>query len=275
MWGVMIVVIAVLLSVWGLHAQDRRSLSGQTVTPSFDGWYKNPDGSFGLVFGYFNRNFEEAIDVPIGPDNRLEPGPADQGQPTHFVPRRQVGAFTVKVPANWGKQTITWTLVDRGAKFAIPGYLRPEWEITPFEDPTDGAKPPKVRFAPSGPAFEGPQGATTTLTASAKQPASLSVWVEPARGGAADEAVQFRQPGTPAPRDTGPAVEWSHYRGRGDVRFDAAKPKIDAAGLATTSVTFSAPGQYMLRLLAGNAATTGCCWTNGYVTVTVESSTAK
>ena len=61
---------------------------GQTVTPAFEGWYRNQDGTYSLSFGYFNRNLEEALEIPIGPDNYMEPGPANQGQPSHFQPRR-------------------------------------------------------------------------------------------------------------------------------------------------------------------------------------------
>ncbi len=64
------------------------SARGQTVTPSFEGWYMNPDGSYTLSFGYFNRNTEERVHVPLGPNNFMEPGDSNQGQPTAFLPRR-------------------------------------------------------------------------------------------------------------------------------------------------------------------------------------------
>jgi hypothetical protein len=34
--------------------------SGQNVVPVYEGWIRNPDGSFDLVFGYFNRNFKKS-----------------------------------------------------------------------------------------------------------------------------------------------------------------------------------------------------------------------
>ena len=45
-----------------------------------------------LLLGYYNRNKTQALDIPIGPDNRIEPGGPDYGQPTHFDPagRRHV-----------------------------------------------------------------------------------------------------------------------------------------------------------------------------------------
>src|SRR5262245_9108245 len=62
---------------------------GASVTPAYEGWYPNADGSFSLLLGYYNRNTKEPLDIPIGPNNRIEPGPADQGQPTHFETGRQ------------------------------------------------------------------------------------------------------------------------------------------------------------------------------------------
>src|SRR6478735_4958458 len=94
--------------------------SGQSVTGAFEGWFANPDGTFSILFGYFNRNFKEELDIPIGPENRIEPGGPDQGQPTHFLPRRQWGVFTVTVPKDFGAKKLTWTLVANGKTTQIP-----------------------------------------------------------------------------------------------------------------------------------------------------------
>ena len=85
---------------------------GQNVAPSFEGWMPNPDGTFDIYFGYFNRNFEEHVHVPIGPDNNLQPGGPDRGQPTYFFPRRNLNIFTVTVPADFGDQELVWTLTS-------------------------------------------------------------------------------------------------------------------------------------------------------------------
>ena len=74
--------------------------SGETVTPAFEGWYENSDGTLSLSFGYFNRNVEEVLEIPVGPNNFIEPGDPDQGQPTHFQPRRHWGVFVVRVPVD-------------------------------------------------------------------------------------------------------------------------------------------------------------------------------
>lgn len=88
--------------------------SGQNVSPAFEGWEKNDDGSFNMMFGYMNRNWEEEPVVAIGPDNCISPGACDQGQPTRFLPRRNRFVFKVRVPADWGKKELIWTLTMRG-----------------------------------------------------------------------------------------------------------------------------------------------------------------
>src|ERR1700720_2744429 len=94
--------------------------SGQSVTGAYEGWFPNSDGSFSLLFGYLNRNFKQELDIPIGPENRIEPDGPDQGQPTHFLPRRQWGVFTVKVPKDFGDKKIVWTIVANGKSTSIP-----------------------------------------------------------------------------------------------------------------------------------------------------------
>ena len=79
--------------------------SGASVTGAFEGWFKNPDGSFSLLLGYFNRNTKQEIDIPIGPDNRIEPGGPDRGQPTHFLTGRQWGMFTVQGARRFRERT--------------------------------------------------------------------------------------------------------------------------------------------------------------------------
>src|SRR5258705_2980523 len=102
---------------------------GQDVVPAFEGWEKNPDGSFNMVFGYMNRNYEEEIDLPVGADNSLEPVPADQGQPTHFYVRRQQFVFKVRVPKDWGKKDLVWTLRVNGKTEKAYASLLPFQEL--------------------------------------------------------------------------------------------------------------------------------------------------
>src|SRR5262245_25361305 len=141
--------------------------SGQTVTPAYEGWYKNPDGTVSLSFGYYNRNAEEVIEVPIGPNNFIEPGEPNQGQPSEFQPRRHWGVFAVKVSASFSG-TVTWTLKYRGATYAIPATLHPNWQIDALEgEAGSGNTPPVLKFAADGPEGSGPFGITAgPMTAS-------------------------------------------------------------------------------------------------------------
>ena len=97
-----------------LSAQSLSYSRGQNISPAFEGWEQNPDGSFNMMFGYMNRNWEEELDVPVGPDNNISPGVPDQGQPTHFQPRRNRFVFKVRVPADWGTKELVWTLTTKG-----------------------------------------------------------------------------------------------------------------------------------------------------------------
>lgn len=240
--------------------QERKHASGQTVTPSFDGWFPNTDGTFSLVFGYYNRNFEEEVDAPIGTGNHVDPGPADQGQPTHFLSRRQFGAFAVTVPKDFGTKSVTWTIVTHGQALTVPGYLRPEWQINALEEITTNDKPPLVKFDAAGKAGAGPAGLVTSMKARVGQPLPIAVWATPRGGDSATES------GARAAA----SLTWSLFRGPAKPTFSDARPKSDkASGKATTTVSFSQPGDYTLRLLAGTADTTGCCWTNAYVKVAV------
>ena len=102
---------------------------GQNVAPAFEGWERNDDGSFSFLFGYMNRNWAEELDVPIGDHNAFSPGPADRGQPTHFLPRRNRFVFKVRVPADWGDRELVWTLTSNGVTERAYATLRPDYVV--------------------------------------------------------------------------------------------------------------------------------------------------
>lgn len=253
--------------------------SGQNVTAVYEGWFQNDDGTFSLLFGYFNRNLNEDLDIPLGADNRMEPGKPDQGQPTHFLPRRQWGVFTVTVPKDFGTNKLTWTLEAHGQRTEIPAHLDPRWEISPFFDVGIGNTPPLISFEDGGPSVQGPQGMSIALATTLRNPVTLNLWV-------ADDAKSFqggKLPDTPAV-----TVTWSKYRGPGAVTFSNNKPAVEQgpgkwkatpapvfSGKATTTATFSEPGDYVLRVVANDWSGDGgggfqCCWTNGQVKVSVK-----
>lgn len=114
----------IVLAYQAANGQMLSYSSGQTVSPAFEGWEKNDDGSFNMMFGYMNRNWEEEVNVPVGPENGFSPGAPDQGQPTRFLPRRNRFVFKVRVPADWGKKELIWTLTTKGKTERAYGTLR-------------------------------------------------------------------------------------------------------------------------------------------------------
>src|SRR5262249_25287712 len=241
--------------------------SGASVTGALEGWYKNSDGSFSILVGYFNRNLKQVLDIPVGPNNHIDPGGPDQGQPTHFLPRRQWGVFTVIVPKDFGTKRLTWTITANGQTTSIPLHLDPLWVVEPFEDAGVGNTPPVVRFQQGGMAFTGPPRAFAgTLSTKVSEAFPLTVWVS-------DEG---KQPPEARPRQGPPAsIVWSKFRGPGDVSFDDPRPKLTTDdGKTSATAKFAAPGEYVLRLQANDASGDGgggfqCCWTNVHVKVTV------
>jgi len=253
--------------------------NGQSVTGAFEGWFKNQDGTFSLLFGYYNRNQRQELEIPVGPDNHIDPGGPDQGQPTHFMPGRQWGLFTITVPADFGDKKLTWTLASNGQTLAIPGSLNPLWEINAFREPTTGNTPPVMRFG-DGKTVQGPRPIGTALSATAAKPLTLTVSVS-------DDATMplIGSTGMDRPKTPPVTVTWSKFRGPGVVTFANAKPDVEltkgdagkggVSGTATTTATFSEPGDYVLYVVANDWSGVGghgyqCCWTNAQVKVSVK-----
>jgi hypothetical protein len=110
-----------------LEAQGLTYSRGQSVSPAFEGWWENPDGTFSLVFGYMNRNWVEQPNAPVGADNFFSPGQGDRGQPTNFLPRRNRFVFEVIVPADFGDDELNWTLRVHGEEKVAIGSLRSDY----------------------------------------------------------------------------------------------------------------------------------------------------
>jgi hypothetical protein len=256
--------------------------SGTGVTPAFEGWFDNADGSHNFLVGYLNRNRSQEVDVPIGPNNRIEPGGPDFGQPTHFLPGRQTGTFVVTVPKNFSpQQRLTWTITINGQTNSIPLRLNTDYNISPLKDSAVANTPPVVRLAESGPSVQGPLSALANAPvrkASVSTPLELQVW--------ADDDAKYTNNSSAPMRGARPPVAllWSKYRGPGTVTFDKARPTLEKlkgggvnepyTGTAKTTAKFSEPGEYVLQVLANDYSGDGgggfvCCWTNALVKVTV------
>ncbi len=242
---------------------------GQTITAVYEGWHQNPDGTYSLSWGYFNRNAKEELYIPIGPDNRMEPGGPDLGQPTHFLTRRRRGVFAVTVPADFSDKEVIWTLSLRGETNAIPGYLHRDWMLDALGGEAGGNTPPRLKFDLAGSEGRGPGGITTgPLTATVGEPVILSVW-------ASDDGVVRRRTRGGKKEDEPPLVTltWHKHQGPGDVTFSEEEIEIkESWSEAATTASFTEPGNYIVRVMAVDAYGVGgsqCCWTNGFVKVTV------
>jgi hypothetical protein len=268
MLGVRVVVFGGLISIALSAARAQTPLapatpSGQTATPAYEGWYKNPDGTFSLSFGYYNRNTTEVLSVPAGPDNFISPGDANQGQPTVFYPRRHWGVFAVKVPADFGDKKVVWTLKVRGVTVAIPGSLREEWQIDALEgEAGSNNTPPVLTIGDNGPQARGPGGASVDRTASVGKPLTISV-------AATDDGASAGRNATPV------TLTWFTHQGPSQVTFGTPTARLTPkGGTSSTTATFSKPGDYILRVRATDsemvsAGHSQCCWTNAFVKVRV------
>lgn len=151
--------------------------TGEAVYPAFEGWGPLKDGTNVLLVGYFNRN-KEAIDIPIGPDNRIEPGGPDYGQPTHFHSGREWGVFAIPVPKDFGTKKLTWTLTASGNTSTVQFWMNPPYWIDFYKNGANGNEPPRLKFSPAGAELIGPpkEKFVQTLEATVGKPLQLTAW---------------------------------------------------------------------------------------------------
>ncbi len=246
--------------------------SGQSVVPYFEGWIRNPDGTFDLVFGYFNRNWQQELAIPAGPDNTVELGGPDAGQPTFFLPRRQRFVYRVRVPKDFGKKEVVWSLTANGRTEHAFGSLIREQEITERVvttnggyDPglTDPNKPPTLTVAP----VHAVAGEPVTLTASVADDGLPKPRAAPATRPSSSGTFGGQVNSTTGtPRPAGLTVSWMQYGGPAKVTFEATGPLSVTNGQAVTTARFAQPGTYQLIASASDRAMT----TKVPITVTVQ-----
>jgi len=236
--------------------------SGQDVVPYFEGWIRNPDGTFDLVFGYFNRNWKEELPIPAGPDNSVEPGGPDRGQPTFFLPRRQPWVYRVRVPKDFGKQVATWTIKANGRTEKAYGELLPVEEITERIvmtrgnlNPGDGDpnKAPTIVLAPvAAPGVGTPVALTATVADDGLPKPRTPVERTP---GATDATRIQAQANSSAPtRPRGLGVTWMQLRGPARVALEPSGFIPVAEGKAGVTARFPERGTYVLRATASDGA---------------------
>ena len=308
-----------------VHAQVLSYTKGQPISAAYEGWERDADGSKYFVFGYMNKNWEEEIDVPVGPENGFQPGAVDRGQPTHFQPRRNRYVFRVPVPSQFKEQDeLVWTLTTHGRTSKAYASLRVDLELDALAKASDTGALPGMASSPELRANKPPILAiegSKTRTVKAGQPLALVARIQDdgvpkatteeqarlrARRAATvtsgpSAAANAAAPGseTPPPdiwrvppsqgsvnKSNGLHLSWFRYRGAGNVRFDPPQiktwedlrvganspwapvwfaPPVPSDGRVTTTVTFDAPGVYVLKARADDGPAT----TDDDVTITV------
>ena len=247
--------------------------SGQDVVPYFEGWIRNSDGSVDMVFGYFNRNWEEQLAIPVGAENSVEPGGPDRGQPTFFLPRRQGWVYRVRVPKDFGKQVVTWTITANGKTEKAYGELLPVEEITerivmargnlnPGEG--DPNQPPTLTI---GPTQNANVGAPMTLTATvADDGLPKPRDATPRRTTVTDATrIQAQTNSNATPRPRGLTLSWMQIRGPAKIILEPTGATPVADGKASVTARFQQAGTYVLRAIAND----GSLSTRTDVTITV------
>lgn len=259
------IVFALLLLAGQLPTElpSTKFTSGQDIQPYFEGWIHNPDGTFDLVFGYFNRNWQEELAIAPGAENSVEPGGPDRGQPTYFLPRRQAWVYRVRVPRDFGKQVLTWTVTANGKTQKAYGELLPVEEITeriimtrgnlnPGED--DPNKPPAIVIAPvARPAINRPVTLTATVVDDGLPKPRPVTPPKPAAPGDAT-AIQAQANSSVVARPRGLTVSWMQIRGPAKITFEPAGATSVTNGKADVTVRFSERGTYVVRAIANDGA---------------------
>ena len=274
------------------------SPGNRTLAPFMEGWYENEDGTYSISFGYLNLN-QDTVVIPVGEDNFLEPAEFNGMQPTVFFPGHHRGLFTANLPAGMADQDVWWTIrKENGDVTRVPGRVTSNaYQLDWFPRP-HGSLPPLVSFDSQQGEGRGPPGlmAERTQTVSVGSPLTLTI---NARDPSERDREDFR-----FKEDLPINVVWSRHQGPGPVEYtrhdstplpevdeddDAGRrggdddddgpeviPLPEGQGTARVIVTFSEPGEYLMRARVDNfnAADSSdgdqCCWTNGYVKVTVR-----
>ena len=269
-----LLVLALLAGQLPTELPSTKFSSGQDIQPYFEGWIHNPDGTFDLVFGYFNRNWQEELAIPAGAANSVEPAGPDRGQPTYFLPRRQSWVYRVRVPRDFGKQVVTWTITANGKTQKAYGELLPVEEITeriimtrgnlnPGDD--DPNKPPAVTIGPVvAPAANAPVTISAVVADDGLPKPRAVAPPKPSAPGDAT-AIQAQANSSAVSRPRGLTVSWMEIRGPGKITFEPAGARPVANGKAEVTARFPARGTYVVRATANDGALS----TKSDVTITI------
>ncbi len=272
--------------------------TGLPIIPVMEGWYDNEDGSVTISFGYHNKNAEGVVVVPFSDDNRIEPVEFDGIQPTYFDRGRHTGVFAITLPEDRRNDSVWWHIkTGDNAIYKVPGRATAEAYQLDRRPRPQGSVSPVVWFDGRAERNSGPAGIVVAREApvGVGSPILLSVHaLDPSERNRNDP--RFREP-IPL------WANWAVHQGPATVEFtrhestfipepddpDAARlvrrtlreatPQDvtlpEGSGTANIYATFTAPGDYLLRIQVDNWAAPDssendqCCWTNAYLRITV------
>lgn len=299
--GLKFLLLGLLFLVTTPMLQAETFMQSRPVWPAFEGWRPNTDGTFSLMFGYMNENWEQQPFVEIGDNNFFSPGEPDQGQPTNFFPRRNRFTFEVSVPADWGDRELVWTLNVNGVEAKAYGTLKPDYLVDNMVIASEtgslgiGVSSPESRSnTPPVLTIQGDE----VRTAEVGEAITLVVQLEDdglprsRTGSTRSESdllrAMFRAPQKPTVSKINALyMSWNVYRGEGEVTFDPPQtkvwedtrvsanspwgslwlpPEIPDDGMVEVTATFHEPGNYVLWVRADD----GGLYADGYITVNVS-----
>ncbi|MDC1422676.1 hypothetical protein N8540_03700 [Gammaproteobacteria bacterium] len=284
------------------QAADGRFLSltppeGLPVVPVMEGWVANEDGTASFSMGFLNKN-KVGVDIPLGPNNYIEPAKYDGQQPTYFPPGRGAGSFAITVPADEINQDVWWYLkTGDGEMLKIPGrYGESAYELDFIRPRPAGSMQPLVGFGEDGAQAAG----LTALMGAHEGTVTVGQQIELAVN-VSDPSM--RDTSDPRFKDPFPVgVHFNKYQGPGAIEFarhestpEPVNPYTEdnprfrfyrapganevsvegGIGIARVYATFNAPGEYVVIVKAENFRAPDsqegdqCCWTNVYQKVTV------
>lgn len=295
----LLIVVFLVVSPSSLFADTYQY--GQHIEPAYEGWHPNADGSFSFMFGYMNENWKEQLDVEVGDNNSFSPGDADQGQPTHFLPRRNRFTFEVVVPSDWGERELVWTLNVNGVERKAYATLKDDYLVDNMVIASEtgslgpGTSSPESRAnTPPVVAIQGDNIRTARVgeeISFVTQVVDDGLPVARRESSITDKDLKRRMMRPPSRITVGKVnglfLSWNKYRGPGNVTFNPPMPKpwedtrtsanspwgplwlppeVPEDGLYEITASFDEPGTYILW----GRADDGGLYNDGYITVNVS-----
>ena len=233
--------VAGILTLLGPFVAVAHAQQNQPVYPVYDGFLKNPDGSYTLSFAYFSHN-ADTVTIPPGAANVFAPTPGDRMQPLTFLPGHwRFQCVMVVGPEFDGK--MKWTLSYAGTTTGTSErMLQSNWNLL-----EGAAELSKIDYAtvPKGVCLNRPP-IVRVLGVTARRngpPPVLSTAINEQLnlfGSVHDEGL---------PRENAIVSTWKVLSGPGTATFTIP-------GSARTKAVFSAQGTYELELSGTDGAFT-------------------